>query len=60
MLKHVEDVEDRSSTPEGCNAIYVRDVGDRNNLFDVNGFSAIPSNPMYIEDYYNLRHLQHK
>ena len=29
ILKHVGDVGDRSSTPKGCNAIYVR---DRNNL----------------------------
>ena len=32
ILKHVGDVGDRLSTPKGCNAIYVRDVGDRNNL----------------------------
>ena len=32
ILKHVGDVGDRSSTPKGCNAIYVRDVGDCNNL----------------------------
>ena len=32
ILKHVGDVGDRSSTPKGCNAIYVRDVGDHNNL----------------------------
>ena len=32
ILKHVRDVRDRSSTPKGCNAIYVRDVEDRNNL----------------------------
>ena len=32
ILKHVRDVRDRSSTPKGCNAIYVGDVGDRNNL----------------------------
>ena len=32
LLKHVRDVGDRSSTPKGCNAIYVGDVGDRNNL----------------------------
>ena len=32
ILKHVGDVGDRSSTPKGCNAIYVRDVKDRNNL----------------------------
>ena len=25
MSKHVEDVEDRSNTPKGCNAIYVED-----------------------------------
>ena len=28
ILKHVRDVGDRSSTPKGCNAIYVRDVED--------------------------------
>ena len=28
ILKHVEDVEDRSSTPKGCNAMYVEDVKD--------------------------------
>ena len=32
ILKHVGDVGDRSSTPKGCNAMYVWDVGDRNNL----------------------------
>ena len=32
ILKHVGDVEDRSSTPKGCNAIYVRDIRDHNNL----------------------------
>ena len=32
ILKHVRDVRDRSSTPKGCNAIYVRDFGDSNNL----------------------------
>ena len=25
MLKHVEDVEDRSNTHKGCNAMYVKD-----------------------------------
>ena len=29
---YVEDVEDRSSSPKDCNAIYVGDVRDRNNL----------------------------
>ena len=32
ILKHVRDVGDRSSTPKDCNAMYVRDVRDRNNL----------------------------
>ena len=31
ISKHVGDVRDRSSTPKGCNVIYVRDVGDHNN-----------------------------
>ena len=26
ILKHVADVEDRSNTPKGCNAMYVEDV----------------------------------
>ena len=28
MSKHVEDVEDRSNTLKGCNAMYVGDVED--------------------------------
>ena len=32
ILKHVGDVGDRVSTPKGCNAINVRDIGDHNNL----------------------------
>ena len=28
ILKYVEDVEDRSNTPKGCNAMYVEDVED--------------------------------
>ena len=28
ILKYVRDVRDRSSTPKGCNAIYVGDVED--------------------------------
>ena len=31
MLKHVEDVEERSNTPKSCNAMYVEDVEDRSN-----------------------------
>ena len=32
ILKHVEEVEDRSSTPMGCNAMNVKDVKDHKNL----------------------------
>ena len=32
ILKHVKGVGDESSTPKGCNAIYVRDIRDHNNL----------------------------
>ena len=32
ILKHIGDVRDRPSTPKGCNAIYVGDIGDHNNL----------------------------
>ena len=28
IVKHVEDVEDRSNTPKGCNAMYVEGVED--------------------------------
>ena len=28
ILKHVEDVKDRSNTPKGCNTMYVKDVED--------------------------------
>ena len=33
ILKHVRDVGDRSSTPKGCNAIYVRDVEDGKRIY---------------------------
>ena len=29
---HIKYVGDRSSTPKGCNAIYVGDIRDHNNL----------------------------
>ena len=44
ILQHVEDVEDRSNAPKGCNAMYVEDVEDGkrtythillNTIFDV-------------------------
>ena len=33
MLKHVEDVKDRSNTHKGCNAIYVGDVEDEKRTY---------------------------
>ena len=43
MLKHVKDVEDRSNTPKGCNAMYVEDVEDRSN-------TPKGCNAMYVKD----------
>ena len=40
---YVEDVEDRSNTPKGCNVMYVEDVKDRSNT--PKGWYA-----MYVED----------
>ena len=54
-------VEDRSNTPKGCNAMYVKDVKDRSNTpKGCNANHTIPSNTVYIEDCYNLRCLWHK
>ena len=43
---YVEDVKDRSNTPKGCNAMYVKDVED------VKDRSNTPKgcNTMYVED----------
>ena len=30
---YVEDVEDRSNTPKGCNAMYVEDVEDEKRTY---------------------------
>ena len=66
---NVEDVEDRSNTPKGCNAMYVEDVEEHTHTFwlitslilngfsirkkfwkaETQGFSAIPSNTVYIK-----------
>ena len=43
MSKHVEDVEDRSNTPKGCNAMYVEDIEDRSNLLWLVLISSTPS-----------------
>ena len=40
---NVEDVEDGSNTPKGCNAIYVKDVEDRSN-------TPKGCNAMYVKD----------
>ena len=40
---HVEDVEDRSNTPKGCNAMYVEDVKDTSN-------TPKGCNAMYVGD----------
>ena len=40
---HVEDVEDRSNTPKGCNAMYVEDVKDTSN-------TPKGCNAMYVRD----------
>ena len=40
---YVEDVEDRSNTPKGCNAMYVEDVEDRSN-------TPKGCNAMHVED----------
>ena len=43
---YVKDVKDRSNTPKGCNAMYVKDVKD------VKDTSNTPKgcNAMYVED----------
>ena len=45
ILKHVGDVGDISSTSKGCNAIYVRDVGDCNKSSIYIGFDGMVEKP---------------
>ena len=45
ILKHVGDVGDISSTPKGCNAIYVGDIGDHNKSSIYIGFDGIAEKP---------------
>ena len=45
ILKHFGDVGDRSSTPKGCNAIYVGDVRDRNKSSIYTGFDGTAEKP---------------
>ena len=63
MLKHVEDVEDRSNTPKGCNAMLCMSkmhsiecieycTKDQSNVEDVEDRSNTPKgcNAMYVGD----------
>ena len=73
LLKYVEDVEDRSNTPKGCNAMDVKDVEDIKTshnrcllkyVEDVEDRSNTPKgcNAMDVEDIktsHNLRRLRH-
>ena len=43
ILSVSKDVEDRSNTPKGCNAMYAKDVKDRSNM-------PKGCNAMYVED----------
>ena len=45
ILKHVGDVGDISSTPKGCNAIYVGDVRDHNKSSIYIGFDGMVEKP---------------
>ena len=43
LIQEIKDVEDRSNSPKGCNAMYVKDVEDRSN-------TPKGCNSMYVED----------
>ena len=49
MSKHVEDVEDRSNTPKGCNAMYVEDVEDAYKCVRINNVDSNTKYSNYIE-----------
>ena len=63
MLKHVKDVEDRSNTPKGCNAMYVEDIKTSHNrcllkyVEDVEDRSNTHKgcNAMYVEDVEDIK-----
>ena len=62
ILKHVEDVEDRSSTLKGCNTMYIKDVKDGKRTYthifahNLQGMSkihaacSVQNNVEYIKD----------
>ena len=63
MSKHVEDVEDRSNTHKGCNAMYVEDFKTSHNkcilkyVEDVEDRSNTHKgcNAMYVEDVEDIK-----
>ena len=46
ILKHVEDVKDKLSTPMGCNAMYVKDVEDSKNCLYTQDLMLSLKSPM--------------
>ena len=54
ILKHVGDVGDRSSTPKGCNAMYVRDIGD---MQIGNTIESKVSNVTHVGDVRDVKYL---
>ena len=63
MLKHVEDVKDRSNTHKGCNAMYVEDIKTSHNrcllkyVEDVEDRSNTPKgcNAMDVQDVEDIK-----
>ena len=60
ILKHVGDVGDRSSTPKGCNAMYVRDVRDHNNLQYIHRKGSAFQDFFWIENPLNIKQVMSK
>ena len=56
MLKHVEDVKDRSNTPKGCNVMYVEACRRWEKNIHTHFYHtflnmvSFECNPMYVED----------
>ena len=63
MSKHVEDVEDRSNTHKGCNAMYVEDVKDIKTSHNMCILKYVEDrsnthkgcNAMYVEDVEDIK-----
>ena len=56
ILKHVGDGGAILSTPMGCNAMYVRDIGNHNTLqYTFNGWKALSvSSPKLFSDWKSI------